>query len=51
MTLEVQQVSRVERETAAVAADPTWRDQSVICEFNNRSQRFKVVCVVLVNVS
>lgn len=33
VTSEVQQVSRVERGTAAVAADPTWRDPSVICEF------------------
>lgn len=32
-TSEAQPVSRVARGTDAVAADPTWRDRSVICEF------------------
>lgn len=35
VTSEVQQVSLVGRGTAAVAADPTWREQSVTCEFNS----------------
>lgn len=32
-TSAAQLVSRVERGTDAVGADPTWRDRSVICEF------------------